>query len=444
MSYENKGSIAVQAIVSRDPDRSGNYICNGTADEVDINRALSEKSSVLIKRGNYTLAAPITPDDGECLILEDGVSITQGTAGQRIIDMTGTSGDHIVDVTILALGTATLTGVGNDDAEGIYAEYIDRCYIGAVNALNVTNIGTGAVLLERNIDDCVFEKVKCTDWGGRNQAGDARIGFSLKGGDNDKFIDCEADGTGITGGGPGGVVACFYSGSFYGLSCHDLKITRGRYENSPDDNGIYIDGQGDNTRFDGLVIDGSILRGCPETGKAGIKIKSIRNFQIKNVVCIDNYWGLMGASTDQGDLEGGLIHGVFSSNDAGGVQLLSSTGNITHHIRVMGIVQGNGGQGINLYISVNNRIIEYIDIDVDSYENTADNIRIDTENDVTQIIRYVWCEGKYNNSAGDGIDIQNEAGISNIYFSNGCARGNGLNVRDAGGKATMEADFIVV
>jgi len=41
MSFENKGSMPVTVYVTRDPDRSGNWICNGTDDQVEINAAIT-------------------------------------------------------------------------------------------------------------------------------------------------------------------------------------------------------------------------------------------------------------------------------------------------------------------------------------------------------------------------------------------------------------------
>lgn len=64
MSYENKGSLTHTVVVSVDPDRTGNFVCDGTADDVQIQAAIDYVSSlgggsVFIKRGTYNLDAAI-------------------------------------------------------------------------------------------------------------------------------------------------------------------------------------------------------------------------------------------------------------------------------------------------------------------------------------------------------------------------------------------------
>jgi len=65
MSYENKGSLGYTITVSREPDRSGNIICNGTNDHIEINAAITLVNSfgggtVMILEGTYNLGATIT------------------------------------------------------------------------------------------------------------------------------------------------------------------------------------------------------------------------------------------------------------------------------------------------------------------------------------------------------------------------------------------------
>ena len=40
MSFRNKGTIGPTVIVSCEPDRSGNFVCDGTADDVQIQEAI--------------------------------------------------------------------------------------------------------------------------------------------------------------------------------------------------------------------------------------------------------------------------------------------------------------------------------------------------------------------------------------------------------------------
>jgi parallel beta-helix repeat protein len=93
MSYESKGSLASTIVVSRSPDLSGNYVCSGAADEVEINLALAEANRrgggrVLLLQGTYTLAAPIVFPGNELTLqgvgratFIDGDALTTGNHG---------------------------------------------------------------------------------------------------------------------------------------------------------------------------------------------------------------------------------------------------------------------------------------------------------------------------------------------------------------------------
>jgi len=61
MSLENKGSMATTVTISMEPDRSGNYVCSGVADNVEIQAAIDYVTSsslggrIYIKRGIYNI-----------------------------------------------------------------------------------------------------------------------------------------------------------------------------------------------------------------------------------------------------------------------------------------------------------------------------------------------------------------------------------------------------
>lgn len=79
-TYTRMGTITTTVIVSREPDRSGNFICDGTADDVQINAAIVYVGvlgggSVTILHGTYNLAAQIV-DGGYNDILLEGVGWT--------------------------------------------------------------------------------------------------------------------------------------------------------------------------------------------------------------------------------------------------------------------------------------------------------------------------------------------------------------------------------
>ncbi len=100
MSFENKGSVASTILVSVAPNLTGNYVCSGAADEVEINLALAEANRrgggrVLLLGGDYVLAAPIVFPGSE-LVLQgvgpatfiDGDALTTGNHGIVISGVT--------------------------------------------------------------------------------------------------------------------------------------------------------------------------------------------------------------------------------------------------------------------------------------------------------------------------------------------------------------------
>ncbi len=66
MAFRNKGTVGPTVIVSVEPDRSGNFVCDGVADDVQIQEAidyvtaLGTGGTVLIKAGAYLISTRIT------------------------------------------------------------------------------------------------------------------------------------------------------------------------------------------------------------------------------------------------------------------------------------------------------------------------------------------------------------------------------------------------
>ena len=111
---QSVGSLAATITVSRLPDRSGNYVCDGTADEVQINAALAYVNGLgggeaLLLQGTYTLAAPIVFPGGNLTLR--GVGIGTFIDGDAL-----TTGNHgiilsaVTECTILDLAIQTEDG----------------------------------------------------------------------------------------------------------------------------------------------------------------------------------------------------------------------------------------------------------------------------------------------------------------------------------------------
>ena len=86
MSFENKGSMAITVTVSREPDRSGNYVCDGTADDVQLQ--LARDYLVALGGGELVILGGTYNVDSETVILTDDISI-RGVGAATIITPTG-------------------------------------------------------------------------------------------------------------------------------------------------------------------------------------------------------------------------------------------------------------------------------------------------------------------------------------------------------------------
>lgn len=100
MSYENKGSFGPTVKVTREPDRSGNFVCDGTADDVQIQEALDYigtlgGGTVLVGRGQYNLTNTILMADNGVEFIGSGMweggtkfFLTAGT-NLTVLEITG-------------------------------------------------------------------------------------------------------------------------------------------------------------------------------------------------------------------------------------------------------------------------------------------------------------------------------------------------------------------
>lgn len=114
---ENKGSVATTVIVSRTPDLSGNFICDGVADEVQINEALDYVNvlgggQVILKQGTYTIV--------DSIVIPANNIILEGQGRATFIDGDGlATTEHaiiisaVTDVTIRNLAMQTADTGGN-------------------------------------------------------------------------------------------------------------------------------------------------------------------------------------------------------------------------------------------------------------------------------------------------------------------------------------------
>jgi len=113
MSFENKGSIAAMVLVTAEPDRSGNVICNGTSDETDIIRAFTYLTSGRTWRETVKLIGDFTIDG---TILVPGYTVLDLTEAN--IFLANTSNCNMINLNgayINVIG-GTLDGNGGNQA----------------------------------------------------------------------------------------------------------------------------------------------------------------------------------------------------------------------------------------------------------------------------------------------------------------------------------------
>lgn len=89
----NKGSITRTVIVSQSPDNSGNFVCSGAADEVEINAAITYVNArgggeVILLEGTYVLAGSVLPLSNVTL---------SGQGAATLLD-TGVAAVHAIDI----------------------------------------------------------------------------------------------------------------------------------------------------------------------------------------------------------------------------------------------------------------------------------------------------------------------------------------------------------
>lgn len=146
MSFENKGSMSVTILVTSDPDRSGNLICDGTADETEINLAFTylttgrTKKEVVKLIGDFTIDASINVPSYAILDLTEA-EITTTDNSIPLIRVDGANGAEIIHWEIWG---GHLIGLDGTD-RGVYVDFGDHWFI---DGLAIDNTGGEAIYVE--------------------------------------------------------------------------------------------------------------------------------------------------------------------------------------------------------------------------------------------------------------------------------------------------------
>lgn len=141
MSYENKGSMATTVLVTREPDRSGNHVCDGAADDVQIQAAIDE----------------VGRHGGGLVVLDGG---SNGFTTSNTININ----KHGIEVWQLGDGPIDFDGAGpaietNADV-GNYIRKV-RLYNIYINAVDNGNCTYGVFL--EDVQDCAVYNLRVID-----------------------------------------------------------------------------------------------------------------------------------------------------------------------------------------------------------------------------------------------------------------------------------------
>lgn len=136
--YANQGTIAATAIVSHEPDRSGNFVCDGTADDVEIQAAMTYVTAlgggeVFLKGGIYIVTAQIV------------VPASLKWFGEGVISE--------VRITNMALNTGVLIA---DTAENVEIAYIQFHAVAAAGFISSIIGGRTGTTFDVNIHHCII------------------------------------------------------------------------------------------------------------------------------------------------------------------------------------------------------------------------------------------------------------------------------------------------
>lgn len=292
MSYVNKGSMPTTILVTREPDRSGNYVCNGTADDVDINAALIHAASLggtwqrrVSLRGDFVFSAQVT------LISDLILDLSEST-------ITLASG----------VNAPAIAGAGQSDIE-IIGGYLD------CNSANQVGAACHGISVE-NCDRVDIRRVNIHD---ALQCGI----YARPGCDHITVENCMVDTIGAVG---------IYgrTGTYMLISGNDVSATGQQ--------GIYLDSDCVRAVISNNFVDTT-------TTLDGIKVADTRYCTIENNIIINAYrHGICLASTDTNfiTIESNIVQGVQLSH---GICIEDGP----THISVVGnVCYGNAQIGIGL------------------------------------------------------------------------------------------------
>lgn len=343
MSFENKGSMPCTVMVSREPDRSGNWTCDGTADDVQIQAAIDYINSlgggkVFLGRGTYDFTAVVDIYSDTTIQGAGWDTILQPSVNTVVFqnaNIPATPADAIVDRGIVVRDLAI---DGNEQIE----EMIDFASVGDSQIIKVYIYDVGYTDGEDAIDIDACENVIISECLFKNIGGSAihisdchRTWAVYKGCDYCKVVNSHAENCGkdrtigafntytraaaIGGGQHNSFTNCTAYDCYYGFSdANDLQpsyteFNGCRVESSTND-GIVLS----NLEGHARIIGGDVINAAGD----GIYVNSPKNHILGTHVTLSGDHGIRNIS-DWNIIEGCTI----KNSDLSAVYLSNATYN---------------------------------------------------------------------------------------------------------------------
>ena len=173
MSYTAMGTTGETAIVSREPDRSGNFVCDGTADNVQIQRAIDHVielggGTVKLLRGEYFLDDVVVVD-APVWIKGSGMTWQGDEAGTSIVSTGALAGENMFEffnagdrfhfAGMSDLDLLNFDGNNSILIQGLADASFRRIYFNEGIQNGIYILGTSFDMWNIWIQDCLFENM---------------------------------------------------------------------------------------------------------------------------------------------------------------------------------------------------------------------------------------------------------------------------------------------
>lgn len=180
VAFENKGAMAATVVVAASDSlnkAAANYVCDGTADNVEIQAAIDALPAgggkVVLLEGIYNLVNDIHITRNNIILEGQGPTsqLIQSSASENVITIQGEVGTHIYNIQIRHL---LVYGAQDTSGRGICCFYADKVYIDDIYATH--NFEQGIEFRGGNIY-CKIENCICWDNDGGGISFRAREGL---------------------------------------------------------------------------------------------------------------------------------------------------------------------------------------------------------------------------------------------------------------------------